>query len=61
MSKPLAEVLGMFPGLAEAVADATREETILKGMSPEHREAMRPAVEEIVRGKTRNFDDKTHT
>lgn len=56
----LHEILKILPpGLAEAVADATREKTILDGMLPEHREAMTPAVRSIVRsGRTGNPDEK---
>lgn len=52
------EVLKMFPGLAEAVADASREKMILDGMSPEVREAMTPAVRSIVRSGKRNDSDE---
>jgi len=52
------DVINMFPGLAEVVADATRVKTILDGMAPEHREAMEPTVRRIVRGKTDDANEK---
>jgi len=49
VAQTIHDVLRMFPGLAEAVANATPEQAILNGMRPEDRQAMEPVVRSIVR------------